>query len=86
MLEDAAFAPHHEAIKGYLAPKPKDFTVAADKVKWRSSLCSISTTTYPSGANGAYVRIELNQGNGCVKKNALKELIAHLTEVEKKLA
>ncbi len=86
MLKDEAFKPYHASIQAHLTPKPKDFTVAADKVHWRSNVCSMSTTYYPSGKNGAYLRIELNQGNGCVKKNALSELIAHLTEVEAKMA
>jgi hypothetical protein len=86
MLKQDAFKEHHEAIKAFLAPKPKDFTPAADKVQWRSKVSSMSTSFYPSGKNGAYLRIELNQGNGCVKANALDELIAHLTDVRKKMA
>ena len=86
MLGQDAFKAFHADIAAFLAPKPKDYSPAADKVQWKSSLCALSTTRYPSGKNGEYVRIELNQGNGCLKKNAVAELIAHLTEVHSKMS
>jgi hypothetical protein len=74
MLEDAAFAPHHEAIKGYLAPKPKDMTPVEGKKSWRAKASTLSTTAYPKG----YVRVEINQGNGCLYLEAAVELVDHL--------
>ncbi len=75
MLEDAAFAPHHEAIKGYLAPKPKDMTPVEGKKSWRAKASTMSTTVYPKG----YVRLENNQGAGCLYKAAAIELRDHLS-------
>jgi len=74
MLKDDAFKPYHEAIKAFLTPKPKDLTPVEGKVQWKSKTSTVSTTAYPKG----YIRVELNSGNGCLYKNAVVELIAHL--------
>ena len=77
MLKDEAFKPYHEVIQAFLTPKPKDFTEVEGKVKWKSKASTVSTTTYPKG----YVRVELNSGAGCLYKNGVVELIAHLQEL-----
>lgn len=74
MLEDQAFKAYHAEIAAHLAPKPKDLTPVEGKVKWAAKASTMSTTVYPKG----YVRVELNQGNGILYKNAAVELIAHL--------
>jgi hypothetical protein len=77
MLKDEAFKPYHEVIKAFLTPKPKDLTPVEGKVQWKSKASTVSTTTYPKG----YVRLELNAGAGCLYKNGVVELIAHLQEL-----
>jgi hypothetical protein len=77
MLESDAFAPHHETIKAFLAPKPKDMSPVEGKVQWRAQKSTMSTTVYPKG----YVRLEANAGNGCLYKEAAEEMIAHLTAI-----
>lgn len=74
MLADPAFKSYHADIEAFLAPKPKDYTPIEGKTSWRAKVSTVSTTTYPKG----YVRVELNQGNGILYKNAVLELIAHL--------
>ena len=74
MLQQEAFKEHHEAIKAFLAPKPKDMTPVEGKVQWRAKNSTMSTTSYPRG----YIRLELNQGAGCLYKGAAIELRDHL--------
>ena len=76
MLEDKSGVFDHlkPVIKAFLEPKPKDYAPIEGKVQWRSKASTMSTTRYPKG----YIRLELNQGNGCLYKNAVEELIAHL--------
>lgn len=74
MLKDESFKPFHDTIKAFLTPKPKDLTPVDGKEKWKAKSSTVSTTTYPKG----YTRVELNSGNGCLYKNAVVELIAHL--------
>jgi hypothetical protein len=73
-LSDPALKAHHAEIQAYLAPKPKDYTPVEGKIQTRLKSSTVSTTVYPKG----YVRVELNQGNGILYKNATLELIAHL--------
>ncbi len=77
MLDDQAFAVHHAAIKEFLTPKPKDMAPVEGKIHHRLSKSSMSTTVYPKG----YVRLEINNGNGCLYKEAAEEMIAHLQAV-----
>jgi hypothetical protein len=77
MLESEAFKAHHEAIKAFLSPKPKDMTPVEGKINWRAKSSSMSTTVYPKG----YVRLEANSGNGCLYKEAAEEMIQHLMEI-----
>jgi hypothetical protein len=76
MLEDKSGVFDHlkPIIKAFLEPKPKEYTPVEGKVTWASKSSTMSTTRYPKG----YIRLELNQGNGCLYKNAVEELIAHL--------
>jgi hypothetical protein len=76
MLEDKSGVFDHlkPVIKAFLEPKPKDYAPVEGKVSWRAKTSTMSTTRYPKG----YIRLELNQGNGCLYKNAVEELIAHL--------
>lgn len=81
MLEMPAMAAHHEAIKAFLAPKPKDYTPVEGKEFWAARKSGLATTLYPKG----YVRVEVKSGNGCLYAEGLDELIQHLTEVRAKV-
>ncbi len=80
MLGDAAFAAHHEVIKAYLTPKPKDFSPVEGKEFWAARKSGMATTLYPKG----YLRIEVKNGNGCLYLEGIDEMIAHLMEVREK--
>jgi len=77
MLGDAAFAPHHDTIKAFLEPKPRDLSPVEGKINWRAKNSTVSTTWYPRG----YVRVEPGMGNGVCYEAAVIELRDHLNEL-----
>lgn len=81
MLADAAFAAHHDTIKAFLTPKPKDYSPVEGKKFWGARKSGMATTLYPKG----YLRIEVKTGNGCLYLEGLDELIAQLIEVREEV-
>lgn len=76
MLEMPAMAMHHEAIKAFLAPKPKDYSPVEGKEVYICKKSGIILTLYPKG----YVRMEVGRGNGCFYEEGNDEIQAKLAE------
>jgi hypothetical protein len=76
MLGDAAFSVHHEAIKAFLAPKPKDYSPVEGKEVFVCKKSGMILTLYPKG----YVRFEIGRGNGCCYAEGIEEVSAKLAE------